>query len=383
MHSIIRQWANAMGNGVRKLKRVFSAPGSNEESVVDHLLENPLLQFVAFVVFIGALVAIVTAGFETRGSGLSRAMIGQPTQTDIRATHSFTFTETNLEASEQRRQAAAESVPPVFDWHEGMAADYRDRIGRAFSSMREALAERSSQYLQHNDPQRLSKLRESASSAGDQQALIDALPPAKRVSFARQLRGEHFSAHLEKPIPDSNFDILARHGFSASVENPLTSMLNQVMSKAIVDNDQLPQTDLDRGIYLRRLREDKLLIEYHVTDLDERLIPLRNVPGLVREAAPQALSSIQAEALRSALISSAITLAQPNTLYNQAQTQQKRQAAREAVADSAKHYEFTKGQIIVDRGHKITERHFRIIRKMHEEDQYLDRIQTGAIGARV
>ena len=340
----------------------------------ERLLDHTLFQFTAFCVFIAALVAIVTAGFES----VNRSMIGKPAPHDIRANRDFTFTETDLSASEQRREEAARAVPPVFDWHEGLGEVYRNRIGRAFSHIREKMAERARAVLQANDPSKLAELSDNDNSLMTQQALIDTLDPEKRVSIARELREEHFQEHLKARIADANFDTLARFGFSASAENALADILGQVMGKAIVGNEQLPKTDTERGVYLRRLRGDKLLVEYHVTDLEERLTPMRDVPTLVREAAPQALSSVQDQGLRTALISTGVSLIQPNTRFNRARTHEKREAARKTVAGNGSRREFTEGQTIVARGETITERDYRIIQKMREQGQYLYPVQVVA-----
>lgn len=237
------------------------------------------------------------------------------------------------------------------------------------------MAERAEETLEDNARSELDDVSSSPEDPMGQQSLIEALSTSQRINMARSLRDEHFRPHLHDRLAGANFEALARNGFSPTVENALADILSQVMSRAVVEDDQLPETDEDRGIYLRRFRGDNLLIEYHVTDLEQRLVPMRDVPSLVRELAPRALNSISDERLKSAVVSTAVSLVAPNTTYNQAKTHAKREAARRAVAESADHYEFTKGQTIVNRGQKITERHYRIVRKMHEEDQYLNRIQ--------
>ncbi len=367
-----------MADGVRRLKRVFSFAGTDEEGLLDQLLEHPLFQFAAFCVFVAALVAIVTSGFDSRAAGISESMVGSPAPHDVRATHAFSFTETNLEASEQRRNAAAQAVPPVFDWQEGRGEVYRKRISQAFTSMRSTLSDRADSWLQAERPERLAELREASSGTMRRQTLIDELPADKRVSFARNLRSEHFEKPLEARLADANFDTLARAGFSPAAENALADILGQVMSKAIVGNDALAHADAESGIYLRRLRGDKLLIEYHVTDVEERLVPMRDVPSLVREAAPRSLGSIQSQTLKSSLVSAAVSMVEPTTRFNQSKTQQKREAARKTVGESAKHYEFSKGELIVERGQEITPRHFRIVQRMQQEAQYLNSVQVVA-----
>jgi putative nucleotidyltransferase with HDIG domain len=350
----------------------------DRKGLLEYLLQNVVVQFLLFAAFVAALVAVVTAGFEARGTAPDRSLVDKPAPRDIRATHHFSIPETNFEASEQRKERAARAVPPVFDWNIGLGEAYRQRISTAFEAMQQALAERARSHLDDHQPGTLDSIRATDSEEMRRRLLIEALSPERRLTLARSLRDAHFSSHLNAELPDTDFDTLARHGFPESAEQVLAHMLGRVMDKAIVDPDALPETDSKRGIYLRRLRDDKLLIEYHLTNPEERLVPLRDVPGLVREIAPQVSSSIRDDALRSATISAAISLVRPNTTFNKRLTRDKKEAAKRAVADNTQHYEFSKNEIIVERGHIVTNRHYRIIKKMYEEDQHLNRVQIVA-----
>jgi len=367
-----------MANGVPNLRGLFSGGSPDDETLLARLLEHPLFQLFAFLIFLAALVAVVTAGVDPGTAGISRSAIGQPAPYDIRSTRDFSTTETNLEASEQRRSDAARNVPPVFDWHEGRADAYRNRIGKAFSAMRAALADRARHYLASEAPDRFESIRNSGPDSMIRRDLIEAISPERRLGFARELRSSTLQKHLDAELDDANFDALARHGFPASAENALASILGRVMREAIVDDEDLPKSETGRGIYLRRLDGDRLLVEYHVTDLDQRLVPLRDVPSLVREAAPRSLNSIESESLKSAIISTAVSLVEPNTEFNRVETREKRETARQGVSDRAKHYQFSEGEMIVRRGQKITERHYQILQEMRAGQTQLDRVQMVA-----
>jgi hypothetical protein len=374
----LNRWAESISERFQASGGLFSRTQREKPTLVERLLENTFFQFVTFLIFIAALAAIITTGFDARGIVPDRDIIGEPAQYDIRATHDFTFTETDQDALQAKRAEAASAVPPVYDWQEGRGDELRDQITKAFEQMRTALAEAGRDWLGTNQSATLERIKEETPESMRQRALIDALPEDVRVSLAAELRADHFRTHLDGRLTDPNFEILAQFGFSATAENALSDILDQVLDRAIVANRDLPRIQTDRGVYLRRLQGDKLLIEYHVTNVDDRLVPMREVPSLVREAAPQSLSSIQADRYRSALISAAIALVQPNTQFNKAKTHEKRQAAEQAVASSSERLEFSKGQIIVDRGHIITERHYQIVKQMYEEDRYLTRIQAVA-----
>ncbi len=349
-----------------------------QAGMLNSLLQNIIVQFLLFAAFVTTLVAVVTAGFEARGTAPDRSIVNKPAPRDIRATHDFSIPETNFEASEERKKRAARTVPPVFDWQVGRGRAYRKRLSTAFQSIREAMASKARDILAANRPERLAAIDEIASTDLQRAQLIETLSTEQRVSLARSLRDDHFSTHLNTSLSDTDVDTLARRGFPESAEQALSDILSRVMQKALVDPDALPETDSERGIYLRRLRDDKLLIEYHVTHPEEQLVPLRDAPGLVREIAPQVLGSLRDEVLQSATISSAISLIQPNTTFNQRLTRDKRKAAKRAIDDSTQHYQFSQNEIIVERGHIVTDRHYRIIKKMYEEDRHLNRVQIVA-----
>ena len=374
----LNQWAESISERFQASGGLFSRTQREKPTLVERLLENTFFQFLTFLIFIAALAAIITTGFDASGVVPDRDIIGDPAQYDIRATHDFTFTETDQDALQAERAEAASSVPPVYDWQENRGEQLRDQIGTAFEQMRRALAKSSRDWLSANRSAVLDRIDEKTPQSMRQSELIEALPEDVRVSRSRELRKDHFSADLGVTLTDPNFEVLAKHGFSATAENALADIVDQVLDRSIVANRDLPRIQTERGVYLRRLQGDKLLIEYHVTNVDDRLVPMREVPNLVREAAPQALSSIQSDRYRSALISSAISLVQPNTQFNKAKTHEKRQAAERSVASSSERLEFSKGQIIVDRGHIITDRHYQIIKQMYEEDRYLTRIQAVA-----
>ncbi|MFB6262965.1 MAG: HDIG domain-containing metalloprotein, partial [Bradymonadaceae bacterium] len=320
------------------------------------------------------------------GRGLpDPSIIGQPASRTLRATHAFTYTETNLQATERQRNRAAKRVAPVYDWNEGMGATFRDRVSRAFSDMRSALADRARQSIAGKADTSVDDIVGDAPAAVRQRKLIEALPPHRRLAFARTLREKHFDTYFETEILDAHFDQFARHGFPPAAENALGEILDQVMSEPVVGNEFPAQQDLERGIYLRRMRGDRILVGYRVEDLREHLVPLRDVPGMVREAAPRLLSAIRSENLRQAVIGAANTLVRPNTHFNESRTLDKRESARASVASTAERHRVEEGEVLVQRGATVTERDYRLLQEMYRDSEGLGRLQvaSGAVGLTV
>ncbi|MFU8806313.1 MAG: HD family phosphohydrolase, partial [Bradymonadaceae bacterium] len=334
------------------------------------------IQFLAFAAFVTAMVAIMTAGFEGRDRLLNEGLIGQVAPFTIEASRDFPFKEKDVVASNRLRQEVALSVPSVYDWQEGLGESLRDQIRQAFSSMRASLAESAREQLAIQNPGRLAEFEESAGAGGiPSRRLIDTLSGDQRIRLAHQHRADHFDAHLKIRIAENDFEVFARRGFPVDVENAIAAMVSEAMSQLIIANVRRIDRELEHGIYLRRLRDDKLLIEYHVTDLDDRFIGLEQIPRLIEDIARREMIAIQGAEVRQAILSTSTVLARPNTTFNEAKTLEKRKAARDSVADMELVEEFRKGQIIVDKGHIVTERHFRIIGEMFEGEDTFQQTQ--------
>src|SRR5699024_1890208 len=71
-------------------------------------------------------------------------------------------------------------------------------------------------------------------------------------------------------------------------------------------------------------------------------------------------------------------LVRPNITYNEAKTVEKREAARHAVDDVVIRESFRKGQTVIEEGSIITERQYRIVREMLQEDIFFNRAQIVA-----
>ncbi|QDG54645.1 HDIG domain-containing protein [Persicimonas caeni] len=364
-----------MPKSTQSSKSVFSPSSGTKGTRLERLLRHPLVQFVAFGVFVAALVAIVTASFDVSGPSVQEKSIGEVAPSDIKATRDFTYTEPDVAATNALRERVAKSVPPVFDWQEGMADQVRERIDKAFASMRTALAERAQVHLQANRPQVYERIDKETSGTDAVSAWLEPMSQERLISWSHELRAEKFDPYLDTELSEASFETFAREGFSERTENALENVVGRVLSNMIVPDMGLIDEQQDRGIYLRRLRGDKLLIEYHITDVHERFVPMARTDNLVQRAVDQVLSPERNRQFRRAILSAASALVRPNTTYNESKTVEKRDAAREAVSDVVIREEFRKGQIVVEKGHIITERHYRIIDKMLEEDTYINRTQ--------
>ncbi len=337
---------------------------------IRNLLDNIFVQFVAFAAFVAAVVAILVGGIDDRDQELTESKIGQVAPYTIEAARDFSFAEKDVATSTELREEIARSVPAVYDWQEGLSQSLQDEVQTAFNSMRQAMSAEAREHLAVESPQRLEEIDEQITSTTlEQRALIDTLSFERRTHLAHQLREEYFDNNLSARISDSDFEALARQGFPVAAEESLVAIIEDVMSELVVTNTAQIEEERDRGIYLRRLRNDEALIEYHITDLDDRFVGFDESSQLVEEAAQKHHMSITGAELRQAITAVAAAQIEPNTTYNEAMTLEKRQAARDSVADQVVREDFREGQVIIEEGHIITERDFRIVEEMIDDDE--------------
>lgn len=379
-------WLRELGNR-RQLGRGLFDRVDREDSLSARVLRHPAFHFAAFLVFVAALVAILTAGFQADPPIPAGVRVGQPAPHDIEAERNFAYT-----APSDAKPGRTDTAVPVFDWREDLADELQRNLGRAFSQMRAAMAERieenqASENVE-SDPAPGNTPPSSSTSAAnrgteslnnfDLPRAIRSVSPDRRVTLARQLRRDHFSTHLTSTVPDTDFDTFARYGFPAAVESSLTALLRRVMSRVIVDGEEFARVDTNRGIYLRRLQGSEVLVEYHLTDLDERVLKLRNTPGVVRDLAPQIVGTLKHDSLRAATTSAAVSLVRPNTAYNPEVTRQMEYQTAEADAGQRQTNTFREGEIIVHKGETVTSRHLDMLEQMTAERRDLGRLQTVA-----
>ena len=348
---------------------VFSSGPVLEKDGVQKLMDNLFVQFLAFALFVSAIVVILLGGVGDADRGLDADAIGQVAPYSIEAHRDFTFAEKDLQATNELRQQVADAVPPVFDWNEDRGQEISANIDRAFETMRQELADASRQQLEQEDPLRLQALEDEATS--DElltQSLIDASSVGQRLQWARQARDEAFESHLDTRLARSHFDEFARAGFSPEAQRVLSHLIEETMTELIISNGRRLGESREQGIYLRRLRDGSPVIEYHVSDLDDRFIHLGEVAPLIDDALQGARVAIDNASLRDAITEAAQALVEPNTEYNESATLSKRQRARDSVADQMVREQFREGQTIVDEGRIFTDRDYRILQEMEAGD---------------
>lgn len=360
-----------------KKKSDFARIVRKRKTFVDRALRSAGAQLLIFFAFVWAIVLVITVDTDQRDEALRALVVGEPSPFEVVATRDFTFVQKDIVQSKRKQDLVASEVPAVFDWQEGLGSKLRDRVNDAFSKMRTELASRARTRLTERDPDRL---RIISTLPPDEQtaALIESMDSNTRLQVSRELRKDVFDAALGVVVRDSDFDAFARNGFAAPTENLLADIIGEVMTNIIVVSRRTLDDEQERGIFLRRMRGEKVLIEYLVRDIDSRFVTMERVGALVEEAGARRLSSVGDRELRNAILSAASSIVQPNTFINQDSTLERREAAVASVGDQYVREDIRKGQILLNRSEVVTERHRRLIEAMLDESRFLSRGQVFA-----
>lgn len=357
-----------------KSKNVFARVERTRQSFIQAAVKSAGVQLVLFFLFVGAVVSVIAVDTDQRDEALRELVVGDPAPFEVAAKHEFTFVQRDLAQSTRKRDLAASEVPSVFDWQEGLGATFRERISGAFSGMRDHLVRAAHDRLAAQNPEQLEAILALPAEA-QQQALIDVLDTSFRLQKAREVRKNLFDDALGVSVRDSDFEAFARNGFSRVSETLLADVTGQVMTNIIVVSRRTLEDERERGIFLRRMRGNKVLIEYLVTDIDTRFVTMERIPALVEDAGSRRLAPVGDRELRDAILSTAASVVQPNTFINNDITLQKKAAAVASVADQYVREDVRRGQILLNRGEVVTERHKRLVDAMLDATTFLSRGQ--------
>lgn len=316
------------------------------DSVLTKFVSHPAGQLAAFAAFVFTIVLLVTSDFDQNERMLRELVVGDAATRDVIASRDFTYVQRDDATTRLQREQAADETPAIFDWQEGLNENIRERINEAFSTTRKELA----RTLSPKEPDSIEAIGRADSFT--------------RLAIARDIRPSTFDAALGVQLRDSDYDAFARNGFTEATESQLVELVAEVMSNIIVPSRRILEDERERGVHLRRVRDGKVLIEYHVTDIDARFVSMEQTPALVEEAAATSLVSIGERELRNAIASAATSLVRPNTSLNQARTLERRATIQSGVAEHFVREDIRKGQVLIHRNEIVTQRHRRQIDTM-------------------
>jgi putative nucleotidyltransferase with HDIG domain len=235
-----------------------------------------------------------------------------------------------------KRDEAARSVWPVYDFDGSAAETLQRRIGDAFARGREGL----SHWKQQN------ALR------ADHRIDPDAL------RFLLSQRDEFWKA-LQAVVEDEDYRVLARTGFDPALERAAVRLAGLSASGFVVEERGLLAADRERGIVVRTLG-GLGAPEQAVRDID-RIQDLQEARENVGRIAGEQLADLPPRAVRAVTMLVRRAL-RPNLAYDDAETRRRQDAKRAAVKEVL--LQVRKGEKIIGDGEQVTKTHLLVFQAL-------------------
>ncbi|MFN2549127.1 MAG: HD family phosphohydrolase [Myxococcales bacterium] len=244
------------------------------------------------------------------------------------------------ETTAEKREEAARSVWPVYDYDGSAAVVLQRRIADAFAGGRDALT----QWKQ-----------KGASRA----AKVAALRPDRKIDselykFLLAQRDEFWKA-LQAVVDDEEYVELAKTGFDPSVQRAAERLAGLAAAGFTVEERGLLSADRERGIIVRTIG-DAPAPEQAVRDID-RIRDLARARADVERLTPEQLADLQPRTAR-AVASLVRRALRPNLAYDDVETRRRQDAKRAQVKPVL--LQVRKGEKIIGDGEQITKTHLLI-----------------------
>ncbi|HTO96722.1 MAG TPA: HDIG domain-containing protein [Myxococcales bacterium] len=232
-----------------------------------------------------------------------------------------------------KREEAARSVWPVYDFDGTSGETLQRRISDAFARGREALAHWKQQNALRPDHR------------------ID--PEALR--FLLTQRDEFWKA-LQAVVDDEDYRALAKAGFDPALERAALRLAGLAASGFVVEERGLLAADRERGIVVRTLGGLGAPPEQAVRDID-RIQDLQEARENVDRLAADQIADLPPRTVRAVTMLVRRAL-RPNLAYNDAETRRRQEAKRAAVKEVL--LQVRKGEKIIGDGEQVTKTHLLI-----------------------
>ncbi|HEX9576890.1 MAG TPA: HDIG domain-containing protein, partial [Myxococcales bacterium] len=269
--------------------------------------------------------------------------LGKPFSGTLKANRDYDVLDT--ETTAEKREEAARSVWPVYDFDGSGAEVLERRISEAFAEARDAVAQ-----WKRNNPAKAPRLA--------------SLKPGRKIDpevLKLLLSGrDEFWKTLQAVIDEDNYLELARAGFDATVERAAARLAGLAASGFTVEERGLLAADRERGIVVRTLPGplsggpySNPLPERTVRDID-RIRDLAQARAEVEKLSLDQLADLQ-PAVRRAGAQLVRRALRPNLAYNEAETRRRQETNRQSVKDVL--LQIKKGEKIIGDGEQVTKAH--------------------------
>ncbi len=265
--------------------------------------------------------------------------IGDVAETSIKASHDFLIE--NREQTDRNRAEASRQSLAVYDFDRSHS-DLINRVKEAFSFARK----------RHSELLIMSP---------DQAGLVEPEPAPEEILALR----DRFFSILDITPDQTLFNTLMDKGFSTATEEAMIQILDQLLGKGIVANRDRLLSQAERGgIILHDLYTHQ---ETRMEDL-ERFHDLESALALVKNQEPDLMKQIGPDRAKAA-VELTMALLQPNTTFNQRETEIRKETARNEVKPT--YFMIKKGEMLVREGDRIDPAH---LEKLAGEFRSRDRV---------
>jgi cyclic-di-AMP phosphodiesterase PgpH len=234
-----------------------------------------------------------------------------------------------------KREEAARSVWPVYDFDGSAAETLQRRLSEAFARGREGLA-----HWKQLNPR------------------ADHRIDAETFRYLLTQRDEFWKA-LQAVVDDEDYRVLARTGFDPALERAAVRLAGLAASGFVVEERGLLAADRERGIIVRTLG-GLGGPEQAVRDID-RIQDLQEARQGVDRIASEQLADLPPRAVR-AVASLVRRALRPNLAYDDAETRRRQEAKRAGVKEVL--LQVRRGEKIIGDGEQITKTHLLIFQAL-------------------
>jgi putative nucleotidyltransferase with HDIG domain len=235
-----------------------------------------------------------------------------------------------------KREEAARSVWPVYDFDGSAAETLQRRLSEAFARGREGLAH----WKQLNAPR------------------ADHRIDAETFRYLLTQRDEFWKA-LQAVVDDEDYRVLARTGFDPALERAAVRLAGLAASGFVVEERGLLAADRERGIIVRTLG-GLGAPEQAVRDID-RIQDLQEARQGVDRIASEQLADLPPRAVR-AVASLVRRALRPNLAYDDAETRRRQEAKRAGVKEVL--LQVRRGEKIIGDGEQVTKTHLLVFQAL-------------------
>jgi len=326
---------------------------------------------------VGAAIAILTVLLVPKQSTPPPQLygVGEIARQDLWAPEEVTIEDE--ETTTAKREAAAEKVPPVYDYDENAVSQTVRRIRDVFSSLRAGLARRNQmlealkqaggvQNRSRTPGGKVAVREKAATGPGGQQREPEVMPTIEDLR-------KQMCTGLGIELSPRSFELLLADGFSQAAEDCVVAAFATACKDGVVADKGRLISNLKNGITVREVssRAVHLLAPSVAIAIPDVRGARATAARLVRSECPglRRLHKVLAQ-IASGLVKATLT-------FNKSETETSKARARAAVEPV--YYKTKKGQMIVRAREVVTPRQMKIIQAIYSKKAPVKRIYS-AVG---